>query len=121
MRIGDEENETALKEMAGAASRGIGHPRWGEQVDLRLDLRDSRAEIEELRDRLCSTCEGLGEIDERLGGISTSGMVPCPDCSTQALRAENEKLKAEVEEAEKKIKSLQRRLSGVRHGGITNA
>ncbi len=28
----------------------------------------------------CDTCNGLGEIDERAGGIATSGVVPCPDC-----------------------------------------
>jgi hypothetical protein len=31
----------------------------------------------------CTTCGGSGEIDERLGGIATSGVVPCPDCRTQ--------------------------------------
>jgi hypothetical protein len=30
---------------------------------------------------VCSTCGGAGEIDERLGGIATSGIVPCPDCT----------------------------------------
>lgn len=29
---------------------------------------------------ICSTCNGTGEIDEGLGGIPTSGIVPCPDC-----------------------------------------
>lgn len=28
----------------------------------------------------CEACAGTGEFDERIGGISTSGMVPCPDC-----------------------------------------
>ena len=28
----------------------------------------------------CETCGGTGEIDQRLGGEATSGIVPCPDC-----------------------------------------
>lgn len=28
----------------------------------------------------CETCGGSGEIDQRLGGCATSGIVPCPDC-----------------------------------------
>lgn len=28
----------------------------------------------------CSTCQGDGEIDERLGGAPRSGIVDCPDC-----------------------------------------
>lgn len=28
----------------------------------------------------CETCGGTGEIDQRLGGAATSGVVPCPDC-----------------------------------------
>ena len=33
----------------------------------------------------CSSCGGSGEIDERKGGIATSGIVPCPDCSEQVM------------------------------------
>jgi hypothetical protein len=30
--------------------------------------------------QVCETCNGVGKIDERLGGIATSGWVDCPDC-----------------------------------------
>lgn len=29
----------------------------------------------------CETCEGTGEIDERVGGHPHAGIVPCPDCN----------------------------------------
>ena len=29
----------------------------------------------------CTTCAGSTKIDESIGGISTSGIVDCPDCS----------------------------------------
>lgn len=28
----------------------------------------------------CDTCDGTGEIDQRLGGYAESGVVDCPDC-----------------------------------------
>jgi len=37
---------------------------------------------------VCSTCGGSGEIDESLGGITTSGIVPCPDCSAPPADAD---------------------------------
>jgi hypothetical protein len=35
-------------------------------------------------DVICETCVD-GEIDERLGGIATSGIVKCPDCQMPGL------------------------------------
>jgi hypothetical protein len=29
----------------------------------------------------CATCAGTCQVDNRLGGISTSGVSPCPDCT----------------------------------------
>lgn len=45
----------------------------------------SEADYEEAstEQTVCTTCGGSGEIDERMGGIATSGIVPCPDCDGQ--------------------------------------
>lgn len=39
---------------------------------------------------ICETCGGAGEIDERLGGIATSGIVPCPDCAISSTNRSGE-------------------------------
>ena len=33
----------------------------------------------------CTTCDFVGEVDERLGGEATSGIVQCPDCGGAGL------------------------------------
>jgi len=38
----------------------------------------------------CTTCNGSGEIDERLGGHPRSGIVACPDCRTGGATARDE-------------------------------
>lgn len=38
-------------------------------------------ELAEARAVDCETCGGTGEVDQRIGGIPTSAIVPCPDCA----------------------------------------
>ena len=45
------------------------------------DLRRARDELSALASPVdCSTCDGAGVIDQRMGGEATSSIVPCPDC-----------------------------------------
>jgi hypothetical protein len=38
-------------------------------------------EVQPAQSTQCETCHDTGEVDERLGGEPTNGIVPCPDCS----------------------------------------
>jgi hypothetical protein len=40
---------------------------------------ERKCEPEETEEH-CDTCQGVGWVDERLGGIRTSGWSECPDC-----------------------------------------
>lgn len=33
----------------------------------------------------CETCDGTGSIDQRIGGIPTSGVIECPDCKGSGI------------------------------------
>lgn len=42
--------------------------------------------ISSIKEAACETCQGTGEIDERLGGVAGSGIVQCPDCDGRGAR-----------------------------------
>ena len=58
--------------------------------DISDALKALREEIPPWRKPLaatvCETCNGEGRIDERLGGIATSGWVDCPDCKPRCAK-----------------------------------
>ncbi len=59
-----------------------GHATVGQTYETALML--ARKLVEASAEPACETCNGDGKIDQRLGGMATSSVVPCPDCAPAA-------------------------------------
>lgn len=55
------------------------HATVGQSYETALML--ARKLVEASSEPVCETCSGAAEIDQRLGGMATSSVVPCPDCA----------------------------------------
>lgn len=52
------------------------------------EVSDGAWSLQEAVSDHCTTCDGAGVIDERLGGTTRNGVVTCPDCNTANARTQ---------------------------------